>query len=269
MVLKANSRILLFAAIIVCGCFIPPLQAVTLSKEQLFQVATLAARDGEYEKAAEFLKKVIELDPRFSPAYNSLGMVSQALAGPNSAAEALRYYELALQSNPDYVDALNNAGRLYYAASQFGSAEQSLARSLKLRPGQPDINLLLAWTYLFGQSRAEQAIKYFEQGLLLTDDAMAHYGLGLAHLLLDEKFKVFDQITVLRRSRKEELASRLEGMVRGNVKISSTPGTPLVTGVGQEPSLFDKELQSLTASGFKSGSEGKGMQVRLKGPLTD
>ena len=243
--------------------------AVPLSKEQIFEVGSMAARDGEYEKAAELFKKVLEVDPRFSPAYNSLGLVYQSMGGDSGRSEALRYYQLAVEINPDYVEALNNLGRLCYSSGQFVLAEKSLVSSLQLRPEQADINLILGWVYLLGESRAEQAIKYFEQGLALTNDDMAHYGLGLAHLLLEEKFKVFDQITELRRRHKEELAARLEAMARSSVKISSTPGEPLVTGVDQGESVFNKELQSLTAHGFKSGADNQGIKVRLKGPLVD
>lgn len=243
--------------------------AVPLSKVQIFQVATLAARDGEYQKAAELFKKVLEVDPRFAPAYNSLGMVYQAMAGESGSSEAKRYYELAVEVDPVFIEALNNLGRAYYASGQFVQAEQAMVKSLELRPDQADIQLVTAWVFLLGESRAEQAIKHFELGLAAVDDDMAHYGIGLAHLLLEEKFKVLDQITELRRRHKDELATRLENMVRGNVKISSTPGSPLVTGVDPGPSVFDKELKDLSANGFKAGKDDKDIRVRLKGPLVD
>lgn len=255
--------------ILLVSFFSNPVMALPLSKEQIFQVATLAARDGEYEKAAEFFKKVLEIDPRFGPAYNSLGMVYQAMGGDSSSSEAMRYYRLAVQVSPDYVEALNNLGRASYSVGEFEQAGQALSHSLELRPEQPDIDLMLGWVYLLGQSRAELAIKSFERGLLSLNDDMAHYGLGLAHLVLDEKFKVFDQITQLRKRGKEELASRLENMVRSKVKISSTLGEPLVTGVDRGVSIFDQELRALTANGFRAGNDAKGIQVRLKGPLAE
>ncbi len=266
---QAKIPVGLFAVIISLFFPLVSLNAVTLSKEQIFQVATLAARDGEYEKAAEFFKKVLEVDPHFAPAYNSLGLVYQAIGGDSGPAESLRYYELAVEVDPDYVEALNNLGRAYYSAGKFVAAEQALVKSLQLRPGQADIDLIVGWVYLLGESRAEQAIKYFEQGLALVNDDMAHYGIGLAHLLLDEKFKVFDQITELRHRHKEELAGRLEAMVRSNVKLSSTIGQPLVTGIDPGVSIFDKQLQALTANGFRAGNDAKGIQVRLKGPLDE
>jgi tetratricopeptide (TPR) repeat protein len=242
--------------------------AVTITKEQMFQVATLAARDGEYEKAINFFKKVTEMDPHFAPAYNSIGLVYQAMGAEDSPSESQRYFKLAVDVDPSYVESWTNLGKAYYSSGQFVQAENALLKSLELRPDQADIELVLGWVYLIGESRAESSIKYFEMGLAQVDDDMAHYGLGLANILLGDKFKVLDQITELRHRNKEELAVRLETMVRNNVKISSRPGTPLITGADQGSSVFDKELQDLTSRGFNAGSDGK-IQVRLKGPLAN
>jgi tetratricopeptide (TPR) repeat protein len=243
--------------------------SASFTKEQIFQVGTLAAHDGEYDKAEEFFKKVLEIDPHFAPAYNSLGLVYQSMAGSSNSPESCRYYKLAVDMDSAYVEAWNNLGRSYYSSGQFILAEKALLKSLELRPDQPEIQLVLGWVYLIGQSRAELAIKYFELGIVFVDEDMPHYGIGLANILMGDKFKVLDQITVLRRRHKDDLASRLENMVRGNIQISSRPGTPLITGADQGESVFDKELQGLTDRGFESGSDGKGIKVRLKGPLVN
>jgi tetratricopeptide (TPR) repeat protein len=243
--------------------------AVSFSKEQIFQIATLAAHDGEYDKAADFFKKVLEIDPHFAPAYNSLGMVFQSMPGDDNNAEACRYFRLAVDMDPGYVEAWNNLGRMYYSSGQFVQAEKALLRSLEISPHQSDIALVLGWVYLIGESRAEQAIKYFEQRLDSADDDMARYGIGLANILLGEKFKVLDVITVLRKHHKEDLGAKLESMVRDNVKIASRPGMPLITGITGGDSVYEKELQDLAARGFDAGANGKAIKVRLKGPLVD
>lgn len=241
--------------------------AVTINKEQLFQVATLAARDGQYDKAEEFYKKVLEIDPRFAPAYNSLGMVYLSRGGAGSQSESMRYFKLSVDVDAAYVDGWNNLGRAYYSSGQFQLAEEALLKSLELRPDQTEIELMLGWVYLIGQSRAEHSLRYFSLALNKVDDDMAHYGVGLAHILLSNKFKVLEQITELRKRHREDLSLKLEAMVRNNVKISSTPGTPLVTGVDKPESVFDKQLQDVTAKGFDTNPKAKGIQVRIKGQL--
>ncbi|MBF0594385.1 MAG: tetratricopeptide repeat protein [Candidatus Omnitrophica bacterium] len=268
MLLRPAMRTLMFLAVFSIFFSIPS-QANPPTKEQIFQVASLAARDGEYDKAIDFFRKVLEIDPRFAPAYSSLGMVYQARGGDDGPAQALRYYKLAVDIDPRLVETWNNLGRLYYSTGQFVNAEKAFLKSLELRPTQTDIELVIGWVYLLGESRAEDAIKHFQAGLAGGDDDMAHYGIGLSDILLGDRFKVLDEITELRRRHKEDLAAKLENMVRGRVKIDSHPGSPLVTGVDQGESVFNKELQGLAASGFNNGADKKGIQVRLKGPLAN
>ncbi|MBF0569158.1 MAG: tetratricopeptide repeat protein [Candidatus Omnitrophica bacterium] len=226
----------------------------------------MAARDGEFEKAIEFFKKAIEIDPRFAPAYNSLGLIHQTWE-QGSIKESLRYFKLATDVDSNSVESWNNLARAYYSQGSFVLSEKTFGHSLKLRPEQPDIEIAIGWVYLLGESRAEEAIDHFERGLKTVDNNMAHYGLGLAYVLQGEKFKVLEQITALRQRSLEPEAARLEAMVRSDVKIASQPGTPLVAGKDIGESLFDKELQAFGKSKFNPDGSPKGIQVRVRGPL--
>lgn len=239
--------------------------AVPMSKEQLFQLATRAAGENEFDRAVELFQKIIEIDPRFTPAYNGLGLVHQNLDG-GDLNEAVRYFKLATDISPDQFESWNNLGRAYYARARFVDAEKAFLRSLQIKADQPDIELALAWDYLLGQSRPEEALVYFTRAMPLRDDPMLHYGMGLAHLLKGDKFKVLDAVTQLRHHQREEQASKLEKMVRENIHFSSRPGTPLVTGEPGQVSLFDQQLRELEARGFSAQGK-EGIKVRLKGPL--
>jgi tetratricopeptide (TPR) repeat protein len=250
-----------------------PVFAVPMTKEQLFQLATLAAGDRQFDRAVELLQKVIELDPKFAPAYNTLGLVNE-MSKAGDVREQIRYFKLAVDLAPDYLDAWNNLGRSYYSAGMFIEAEKAFLRSLTIKPLQADIELALGWDYLLGQSRADEAVTYFDRAMArlgsgqsagVKDSSMTYYGLGLAYLMKGDRYKVLDAVTQLRRHNREEQAARLEAMVRDNVRLTSTPGQPLVTGQAGEMSVFDKELEGLKSQGFKSG--GDGIKVRLKGPL--
>lgn len=238
-----------------------------VTKEQIFQFGTLAARDEQYEQAIELFKKVIDMDPKFAPAYNSIGLVYQAMEGGEMNAEALRYFKMAVDIEPGYVECWNNLGRACYSQGAFVQAEKALLKSLELKPAQPDVLLVLGWVYLIGESRAEKAISFFEQGLASRDDDMAHYGLGLAYVLLGNKFKVLDQITELRHRHKEEKALSLEAMIRGDIKLTSKTGSPLITGKDTGPSIFDQQLDALSGHKIDANDKKEGIQVRLKGPL--
>jgi tetratricopeptide (TPR) repeat protein len=246
---------------------IPSSFAVPMTREQLFQLATVAAGDGEFDRAIELFQKVIELDPKFAPAYNGLGLVHQSFE-QGDINEAIRYFKMAVELAPEYNEGWNNLGRAYYARALFIDAEKALLRSLELKPDQVDVQLALAWDYLLGQSRPDEAIAYFQKALPIKDEPMIYYGIGLAQLLKGDRFMVLDAVTQLRKRQQEDSASKLEMMVRENVRLTSKPGTPLVTGDPGQESLFDAQLKALEQGGFGSGGGSKeGIKVRLKGPL--
>mgnify|MGYP001767198718 CR=1 FL=1 len=246
--------------------FPPPSFAVPMSREQLFQLATVAAGDGEFDRAVELFQKVIDLDPKFAPAYNGLGLVHQSFE-EGDLNEAIRYFRMATELAPDYVESWNNLGRACYARGRFVDAEKAFLKSLEIRPDQDDVQLALAWDYLLGQSRPDESILFFQKALSSRTDPMIHYGMGLAQLLKGDRFKVLDAVTQLRRAGQEAPASKLETMVRENVRLTSKPGTPLVTGDPAQSSLFDEQLKALEQGGFRSEGGREGIKVRLKGPL--
>ncbi|NTV28819.1 MAG: tetratricopeptide repeat protein [Candidatus Omnitrophica bacterium] len=236
--------------------------ALDVSKENLFQLATLAVRDGEYEHAVDFLKKSIEIDPKFVPAYNSLGIVYETsnMADIN---EAIRYFRLATEIAPDSVESWNNLGRAYYTKGNFGGAEKAFLHSLALKPDQPEVEMSLGWVNLLGQSRGAEAIAHFSKIDVQSANPMIYYGIGLAHLIEGERFQVFDAITELRRRKREDLAVKLEDMLKKKVQLNSQPGTPLVTGIGDMHSVLSDELKAMG----KSDGSTEGIQVRLRGPI--
>jgi tetratricopeptide (TPR) repeat protein len=231
-----------------------------MTRENLFQIATLAARDGQYVHAQEFFKKAIEVDPKFAPAYNGLGLLFQT---PEFAdyKEAARYFKLATDVDGNYIESWNNLGHSYYVLGDFKSAELAFKESLKVKPGQPEIEITLGWVYLLGQSKAAEALTHFQKGMKDRDDTMVHYGMGLAYLINGDRYKVLDSITQLRSRGRDDLALKLEKMINEKVRITSKPGTPLVTGMADPGSVFTRELKAL---GMESGD---GIKVRLRGPL--
>ena len=240
--------------------------AVPMSKEQLFQLATIAAGDGQFDRAVELFQKVIEIDPKFAPAYNGLGLVQQSFE-QGDINEAIRYFKMAVELAPDYAESWNNLGRAYYARGLFVDAEKALLRSLQIKPDQVDVQLAVAWDYLLGQSRPDEAIAFFNKALPVKNDPMIYYGIGLAQLLKGDRFKVLDAVTQLRKAQKEDSAAKLETMVRENVRLTSKPGTPLLTGEAGQESMFDQQLKALEQNGFSPAESKEGIKVRLKGPL--
>ncbi len=239
--------------------------AAPMSKEQLFQLATAAAADHQFDQSVALFEKVIELDPKFAPAYNALGLVNQSFEqGDPDKAE--HYFEMAVAIAPDFFESWNNLGKFYYTKGRFVDAEQAFQRTLKIKPDQPEIQRMLAWDYLLGQSRPADALAFFRKAVQVLDEPSLYYGMGLAYILQGDRFRIFDAVTELRRHNREEEAAKLEKMVRDNIRLSSKPGTPLVVGDPGQASLFDQQVKELRENGFGVNDKGA-IKVRLKGPL--
>jgi tetratricopeptide (TPR) repeat protein len=241
--------------------------AVQFTKEQLFQLATLALKDQKYEQGIDLFQKVIDIDPKFAPAYNGIGLVYLYRPEPD-VDTAIRYFKLSVDMSSDYIESWNNLGRAYYLLGRFSLAKEAFLKSLKLDPEQPQLQITLGWVYLLGESRPTEAIESFDIALkTLVDNDTARYGRGLAYLIANDRYKVMDTITELRKRQKNEEALKLENMLKGNIKLISEEGKPLVTGDGSEKSVFDEQLHTMEGQGFKGATEDGGIKVRLRGPL--
>jgi O-antigen biosynthesis protein len=89
-----------------------------------YELAIQGAELGKHEEAIEYLKKVIELNPNFSKAYQSLGNAHYNL---RKYGEALSYYRKAFELKPEPRDARDTL--LMYATCEMfaGNAAKSIS----------------------------------------------------------------------------------------------------------------------------------------------
>ncbi len=175
----------------------------------------LAARK-DYKQAEARLERAIELDQKFTPAYDLLialhmeeGNLPQAIAemeklSANSKdktkalmllgtarSETKEYdksreaYESLLSDNPDFVPALNNLAYLY--SEQLGNLDKAadLARKAwNLRPNDPVIADTLGWI-LFKKGQYADALPYIQEAATkIPDNAEVQLHLGLAEYMM-------------------------------------------------------------------------------------
>jgi tetratricopeptide (TPR) repeat protein len=136
--------------------------------------------------AVNYFKKAIALNPDFAGAMNNLGFAYLALEEWDSAIEtfkilsedllyasphnplnnlgwayynkrefptALKYYQAAIDNNPNFVPAYRGMGQTYLAMNRFDKAIESFQKGLEIAPRFPPLYLNLAEAYTASQNR--------------------------------------------------------------------------------------------------------------------
>src|SRR5271163_1742408 len=83
------------------------------------QLGDLSMARKEYREAAEIYKRLADQAPR-NPVYlNKLGIAMHQMTELNAA---LKCYEKAVKADPQYADAENNIGTIWYQRKRYGKA---------------------------------------------------------------------------------------------------------------------------------------------------
>jgi len=165
--------------------------------ERLAEKAAQRARQGEYEKAKDIYRRVLELDPAHPNARRDLAMVCVE-TGDND--EAKDYLIESLRLTPDDPWSFVVLANQYAKEDDQETAARFVRRALELKPGDPWALNTLA-TALMEQGKLEDAIATYREAIA-SDPAFAnaHYGLALA---------------LIRMERFEEAAQSLRSMFSG------------------------------------------------------
>ena len=91
----------------------------------LVQQAQAHSIAGRHSEAVDLLETALAVDPRNRPAFILLGRVSQAQRLPG---KAIRFYSLALQLEPNDVDALAGQGEAFVQRGAIERAKKNLER---------------------------------------------------------------------------------------------------------------------------------------------
>ena len=133
------------------------------------------ANKGDFQQAAEAFCHAIQLNPKYSNAYNNLGLVLQNM---NRLEEAEACLRRALELNPNYPHAYNNLGLVLIDTNRLEEAEACLRRAIELNPDFPELynNLGLV---LEDTTRVVEAETSYRRAIFLNPKySEAHYNLG-------------------------------------------------------------------------------------------
>jgi tetratricopeptide (TPR) repeat protein len=106
---------------------------------------------------------------------NKIGIAYHQLMQLDSARKS---YEEAVKLKPDYVEAINNLGTVYYAKKNNRRAIGYYQRALKIAPEEAksaSIYMNLGTAY-FARKRYEDATRSFQAALRLDPDVFEHHG---------------------------------------------------------------------------------------------
>jgi len=146
---------------------------------------------GEYDPAIEYIRKALQINPADARAYYNLGNIYK---DKGQLDDAITSYHQALQLNPANADAYVNLGIIFKGKGQFDEAISCYQQALKLNPN------LVAAHYNYGyilqaQEQFNEAIIYYQNTLKLNPNILAaYYNLGYIHQAkgqLDEATECF------------------------------------------------------------------------------
>ncbi len=131
------------------------------------------SNEGE-KLAIEMLKKSIELDPNYAPAYSQLGIRTQRLAqygllDPEETQKAENYYLKALSLNEELLSALGNLALLYTDTGRTGKAVELTRRMIEINPNNAAAHFSLGYIYRYAGMNNE-AVQEMEKAVTLDPE---------------------------------------------------------------------------------------------------
>ena len=136
-----------------------------------------AAREGNSKKAVDFFKSAITLDPKFSQAFNALGVQYLKLGEMAKLQETM---ELLLDLTPNDAHAHLNLGIALYNQKKLPDADIHLRKAVESAPDDPAAHYYLGMTLIASRNRYDEAEKELELAIKNGGDnlPLAHRYLG-------------------------------------------------------------------------------------------
>ena len=189
-----KSPLRLLALVLTLSLAGMPRLAVAQTIEELFQQGNAAQSAGNYTQAESIWRRVIQLYPNNSVAYNNLG---DALRQQGKLEEAIAAYRKAIELDPKYAAAYNNLGT---ALSKQGKLEEGIAayrKAIELDPKYAGAYNNLG-TALSNQAKLEEGIAAYRKAIELDPKyAPLYYNLGT---VLSNQGKLEEAIAAYRKA---------------------------------------------------------------------
>lgn len=148
-----------------------------------------AFHSGDYHKAISYYRKAIQLDPKYTDAYDNCGIAYRRLGNLDSAAY---FYKESIKINPKAMIAHGNLAIVYTEQGKLQEAIKEYEEISKNNPNDPEAPYGIAGVYLQAKQydkalvSAKRSAELFEkfQPQYVGD---AYYYIGLSYLYLNDK----------------------------------------------------------------------------------
>ena len=158
------------------------MQEIESAAVPLSQLAELYLTQGKLEDAIAVCEQVLKIQPKFSPAYKTLGNVFQA---QGKLDEAKNCYICALEIQPDFAPALANLGTIHAQQQQWQEAIASYQKAIAIQPNFAGVYRNLS--RVFSQiGKPDEAVECCYAAVILEPETTAEDYFNLGNTLLQQ-----------------------------------------------------------------------------------
>ena len=165
----------------------------------------------EYKKAVEVLKEVLINNPDFINAHLRLGRLYRKLGLVDNA---ILHYEKLLDVTSGSYSAFLALEDLYSRKELYDRSIENLNRALVYDSRNADVHFYLAENYT-QKGQYSKAVEHFKKAIEYNPtNVYANFYLGEAYCYIGDKSNALQQLRILKRLEREDLASDLEEMIK-------------------------------------------------------
>lgn len=142
-----------------------------LSASDWFQKGYNAGEAKDYDNALLFYEKAIDLNPRFSMAYNNIGVIYEKR---NNLTKSMFYYTKAIETEPNNSIAMFNLGANHQTKGDIKLAIKFYEKVIEINPEQKEVYNNLGVIYNHKGS-IDKAIQFYEKSIKLSPNTPTVY----------------------------------------------------------------------------------------------
>ncbi len=190
----------------------------------LLENAKERQRIGAYDEAIDNLDTAVEIDPKFVPAYNQMGLIFFEADKKNESVEA---FKKAITIDPENLNSRLGLGKTYSMITRNDLAVEQYLKAADLKKNDPEILFQIALEYWYHQN-FEKSKEYYNKVLEIDPGHIqTHLNLISVYESLEQWKKAIREIEISRKLGKEKndsqaisIAERKKKFIVGRMNLT-------------------------------------------------